>query len=102
MGILVAGGAFVVAFRSARDARRSADSSERTAHASAATLQAANEQLALVRGEHERMEAERLRKPDVKGIELSAIDPRPGEQAPPGVFRWASPTPAIVSCKTPC
>jgi hypothetical protein len=87
VGILVAGAAFVVAFRSARDARRSADSSERTAHASAATLQAANEQLALVRGEHERMEAERRRKPDVKGIQLSAIDPRPGEQAPPGVFR---------------
>jgi len=87
VGIVVAAAAFVVASRSARDAHSSAESSERTARASTATLQAANEQLALARREHERLEAERMRQPEVRAIELSGIDPRPGEETPPGVSR---------------
>jgi hypothetical protein len=87
VGIVVAAAAFVVAFRSARDAHSSAESAERTARASTATLEAANEQLTLARQEHERLEAERMRRPQVPAIELSAIEPRPGEETPPGMSR---------------
>ncbi len=87
VGIVVAAAAFVVAFRSAMDARASADSSERTARASRATLQAANEQLELARKEHERLEADRRRRPQVKDVEVSAIEAQAGKETPPGVWR---------------
>lgn len=81
VGILVAGGAFVIASRSARDARRSADASEQTA-------KDAKEQLVLARREHEQLEAERMRRPAIESIRLSSIDPGPGEEdTPQGLFR---------------
>jgi hypothetical protein len=87
IGILVAAAALLVAARSARDASSSAKSAERTAEASATTLEAATAQLELAKQEHERLEAERARRPSVNEISLSEIQARPGEQAPAGVFR---------------
>jgi hypothetical protein len=87
VGIVVAGAAFVVALRSAKDASRSAGSAERTAQASASTLEAASEELALARHEHERLEADRARRPVVERIELSDVHARHGEESPAGVFR---------------
>lgn len=87
VGILVAAAALIVAVRSARDSKRSADAAERTANASVATLEAATEQLQLASQEHERLEAERARQPGVDQITVSEIQPRPGEEAPAGVFR---------------
>lgn len=80
VGFLVAGAAFIVASRSARDARRSADASEHTARD-------AKDQLALARAEHEQLEADRRRRPTIERIHIGAIDPVPGEEDPPaGVF----------------
>jgi len=80
VGIVVAAGAFVVAFGSARDSRRSADAAEKTATS-------AQEQLMLARSEHEQLEADRMRQPAVESIDLSPIEPKPGEKTPAGVFR---------------
>lgn len=80
VGIVVAGAAFVVALRSTRDAHRSAESAEKTANS-------AYEQLMLARAEHEQLEADRMRQPAVKTIDLSPINSKPGEQTPVGVFR---------------
>ncbi len=80
VGILVAASAFVVALRSTRDSRRSADAAE-TAAASA------REQLMLARAEHEQLEADRRRRPVIEHIHIGAISSGPGEQDPPaGVF----------------
>jgi hypothetical protein len=80
VGILVAAGAFVVALRSARDSRRSADAAETTAAS-------AHEQLVLARAEHEQLEADRRRRPIIERIHVSAIASGPGEEDPPaGVF----------------
>lgn len=94
VGIVIAGAAFVIAKRSAADATHSAESAERTAGAaeaigtaSASTLEAATEQLLLAKLEHERLQQDRARRPVVDRIELKEIQPRPGEEAPSGVFR---------------
>jgi hypothetical protein len=80
VGILVAAGAFVVALRSARDSRRSADAAETTAAS-------AHEQLVLARAEHEQLEADRRRRPIIERIHVGAIASGPGEEDPPaGVF----------------
>jgi hypothetical protein len=80
VGILVAAGAFVVAFRSARDSSRSADAAETTAAS-------AHEQLVLARAEHEQLEANRRRRPIIERIHVGAIASGPGEEDPPaGVF----------------
>ncbi len=81
IGFAVAGAAFIVASRSARDARRSADASEQTARD-------AKDQLVLARREHEQLEEERHRRPAIRRIDISAIATGPGEEDPPaGVFR---------------
>lgn len=94
VGIVIAAAALVMAKRSAADATRSAATSERTARAaeqmseaSVATLEAASGHLELARTEHERLEAERARRPRVDQIELSEVEPRGGEEAPTGIFR---------------
>lgn len=94
VGIVIAAAALVVARRSAADANRSATSAERTREAAETTasagrsmLEAASEQLELARVEHERIEADRARRPAVERIELSQIESRPGEVAPAGTFR---------------
>jgi len=80
VGILVAAGAFVVALRSARDSRRSADAAETTAAS-------AYEQLVLARAEHEQLEADRRRRPIIERIHVGAIASGLGEEDPPaGVF----------------
>jgi len=87
VGILVAGGALVVALRSATSAKRSAEASEAAAETSKEAVEAANAELAIAERESERVEAEQARLPVVSGIEISEIEPLPGELAPPGVFR---------------
>jgi hypothetical protein len=93
-GVIVAGVAVYYAVRSAGDAEDSARSAKRTAdaasdlvHASRATLDAATKQLGLARIEHERLEAERARRPVVLKLAPSEIEARPGEEAPAGTFR---------------
>jgi hypothetical protein len=94
VGVLIAAGALVVALRSAAEAKRSAADAQKTRGAaeaietaSGATLKAATEQLALARAEHERVEADRARRPAVERIELSEIESREGELVPAGTFR---------------
>ncbi len=77
---MVAAGAFVVALRSARDSRRSAEAAETTAVSP-------HEQLILARAEHEQLEADRRRRPTIERIHIGALTPGPGEEDPPaGVF----------------
>ena len=94
VGIVIAGIALLMAKRSAADATRSAKAAEDTARAaegigkaSTSTLQAATEQLRLATLEHERLETDRARRPVVEQIEISEVQPRPGEEAPAGIFR---------------
>jgi len=94
VSVIVSGVAVYYAARSAGDAEESARMARRTAdaagdlvHASRATLDAAIEQLRLARIEHERLEAERVRRPVVPELIPSEIEARPGEEAPPGTFR---------------
>jgi hypothetical protein len=93
-GVLIAGVAVYYAIQSAADAecsarlaRRTADASADIANASRATLNAAIEQLRVARIEHERLEADRARRPIVDALIPSEIEARVGEDAPAGTFR---------------
>jgi hypothetical protein len=94
VGVLVAVVALIIAIYSAKGAARSAESAEATrdaasqiAKASGATLEAATGQLELARLAHERIEADRARRPTVENIMVTQIHPRAGEEAPAGTFR---------------
>lgn len=94
VGIVIAGLALIMARSSAADAARSAEAAERTARAaeemsqaSVSTLDAATEQLRLARAAHERLEADRGRRPIVTHIAVTEVQPRTGAETPPGIFR---------------
>ena len=93
-GVVVALVAVVIAVRSAKSASASAELAKDTAAsavasatAGAATQEAAEQQLALAREEHEQIEADRARKPTVDQIVPSQIENRPGEVAPERTVR---------------
>jgi hypothetical protein len=96
LGTLTAAVALIIALRSAADARRSSASADQTrvaaekiAAASQAALESTTQQLGIVQSEHDRLEAERARRPAVDRISASAIQPRPAELLPSGLFRIA-------------
>ena len=72
---------------SSRLARRTADAAGELVNAGRATLDSAIGQLRIARLEHERLEAERARRPAVEAIVVSQIEPEPGEDASAGTFR---------------
>jgi hypothetical protein len=93
-GVGIALVAVVIAVRSANSASASAEIAKETAAASAAsaaasaaTREAAEQQLKLAREEHEEIEADRARKPNVDQIYPSQIENRPGEVAPERTVR---------------
>lgn len=77
------------ALRSAGAARDTATSAKEISDASQKALEAATAQLEVATQEHERLEAERARRPAVDQIVITDVTPAEGEDPAIGVFRIA-------------